>query len=35
MVLRTCQLGVFQVRMGAKREQMTFGFNPTPAGSFT
>ncbi len=35
MVLRTCHLGVFQVGMGAKREQMTFGFYPRFAGSFT
>ncbi len=33
MELRTCCLGVFQARLGAKREQMTFGFDPTLAGS--
>jgi hypothetical protein len=35
MALGTCRLGVFQVRVGAKWEQMTFGFYPTLAGSFT
>jgi hypothetical protein len=35
MVLGACRLRVFQVRVGAKREQMTFGFYPTLAGSFT